>query len=306
MSFRHYTAPDNPVSVHNVSPDKPEAPKGSFGTASLADYIKFEGDPNRYTRAYLKEELKKIPFEDISILTNFFSTKGAELRKSSQVQASSEVPVLAGVPEEANIKLPAEISNSLLSLSKLSSESDYTMVLSNESDIPANLDNAILDIVELGTVVIVAGVFFVIVLPSVFLSYVLCYIEDPEDPNPEKCLQALEVDLETLGIDLEQKCESNGADCKDEVKKWAYQLVTKVKDVRNGADTDITDDSYAEQLDYMPIRKLLKIYSSDQPFQFLKKPVEGEAPSNTNYTYVTTTVPLGTDKWALTLLTETL
>jgi hypothetical protein len=83
-------------------------------------------------------------------------------------------------------------------------------------------------------------------------------------------------------------------------------LVAKVKDVRNGADTDITTNSNAEQLDYLQIKKKpLKIYSSDAPFQFMKKPVEGETPSTTYHSYVTTILPLEAGNWALTLLKKT-
>jgi len=285
MSFRDYLAPGATTLPHN---------EGSLGKASLTDYIKFNGDLNRYTRTHLKDELKKIPFSDISNIASFFSTKG------SRVQATSGVPVLAGVPNETNISLPGKISDSLVKLSKLCSESDYTMVLTNVSDIPANLGNVIEDIVELATFVIVAGFILVIVLPGI----ILCNLEDPEDPY--NCIQAFEVDLENLLIDYQSKCNYTGADCiRDEVKKWATQLVTKVKDKRNGADTDITNDSNAEQLDYRPIQKPLKIYTSKDSFKFMKKPKVGETPSTTNYSYVTTTLPLGTDKWNLTLLTET-
>jgi hypothetical protein len=289
MSFRHF----NPVL--NVPPYKAQGPKGSFGNASLADYIKFDGNPHKYTRAYLKEELKKIQLDDIANIASFFSTKGPELNKSSGVQASNGDSVLAGVPDKANINLPSPISDSLVKLSKLCSDNNYDMVLTNVSDIPANLGNVIEDIVELGTVVIVAGFFFVIVVPVI----ALCEVEDPEDPS--NCEQAFEVDLETL----EQKCESNGPDCRDEVKEWASKLVTKVKDVRNGADTDITTNSNAEQLDYMPIKKPLKIYASNDPFKFMKKRVEGEAPLTTDHSYVTTTLPLEAGNWALTILKET-
>ena len=155
MSFRHF----NPVL--NVPPYKAQGPKGSFGNASLADYIKFDGNPHKYTRAYLKEELKKIQLDDIANIASFFSTKGPELNKSSGVQASNGDSVLAGVPDKANINLPSPISDSLVKLSKLCSDNNYDMVLTNVSDIPANLGNVIEDIVELGTVVIVAGFFFV-------------------------------------------------------------------------------------------------------------------------------------------------
>jgi len=223
MSFRHNTlAPDIPVIKD--SPYKAEGPKGRLGTASLAEYIKFEGDPNRYTRSYLKEELKKIPFDDIANITSFFSRKSAELNKSFGVQPGD--PVLAGVPNETNISLPGKISDSLVKLSKLCSDNNYYMLLSNDSEIPVNLENAI-------EIIFLVGSQIIIVVGTVLYNY--------DGAN----LETLKKDL----IDLEQKCESNGPDCiRDEVKKWASKLVTKVKDVRNGADTDITTNSNAEQL----------------------------------------------------------
>ena len=83
-------------------------------------------------------------------------------------------------------------------------------------------------------------------------------------------------------------------------------MVTKVKDVRNGSDTDITNDSNAEQLDYMPIKKSLKIYTSKDPFKFMKKPkASTTAPLTTNHSYVTTTLQLEAGYWGLTLIKET-